>query len=136
MHQISGSHIFASSKPGKVVREDFLEEVILDRLEDFGQRQRNWKSASEETNSRNKHQEAEKNEVKLFILICPLISPAATTIELTVPYCEVIFSGNILFEDLKTCSPSLSCSVWVSSSEQLTITGIVGGVQGTGPGTD
>lgn len=62
-HQISGSHVFASSKPGKVVREDFLEEVILDRLEDFGQRQRNWRSVSGERNSRNKHQEAEKTKL-------------------------------------------------------------------------
>lgn len=60
LHEMTGSQMFASSKQGQAVREDFLEEVILERLADFGQRQRKRKSVSGERNSMNKHQEAGK----------------------------------------------------------------------------
>lgn len=43
--------MFAGSKLGKVVREDFLEELLLERLVDFGRRQTNWKSVSGEGNT-------------------------------------------------------------------------------------
>lgn len=35
--------VFQSSKQGKMVEEDFLKEVILERLADFTWKQRNWK---------------------------------------------------------------------------------------------
>lgn len=48
---------FKSSKQGKIVREDFLEEVILERLEDCMEAEK-LKNVSREEKSMNKGQKA------------------------------------------------------------------------------